>query len=62
MINLGTNVIKLGHTKTGDAILARDGQTPPPKLAQGARNWWRFPGNRVWLGGMLLFTMGNLLK
>lgn len=107
MINLGTNIIKLGHTKT--ELAAADGGDKPPKMSKEPRRWcgggggrtrgrsssravaralvqaaksrcavlpwtathalwlpvrcrWSFPGNRVWLGGMLLFTVGNMLK
>ncbi|KAL4430976.1 hypothetical protein ABPG75_006232 [Micractinium tetrahymenae] len=57
LINLGTNVIKLGHTRT--AALA-DG--PQPKLLRAPRRWWRTPGNKMWLSGMAAFGVGNLLN
>lgn len=63
MINLGTNIIKLGHTRTavyhsGDE---HNGEKAP-KLLRAPRRWWHYPGNKVWLGGMSMFTIGNLLK
>lgn len=57
LINLGTNVIKLGHTRT--AALA---EGTPPKLLKAPRRWWRTPGNKTWMCGMLSFCVGNLLK
>lgn len=57
LINLGTNVIKLGHTRT--AALA---QGPHPKLLRAPRRWWHTPGNKMWLAGMAAFGVGNLLK
>ncbi len=57
LINLGTNVIKLGHTRT--AALA---EGPSPKLLRAPRRWWRTPGNKMWLAGMASFGVGNLLK
>lgn len=71
LINLGTNVIKLGHTRTAShhhsttaaaAASSKGGKAAAPRALRHPRRWWRYPGNRVWLAGMSLFTVGNLLK
>lgn len=61
MINLGTNIIKLGHTR---AAVHKDGHNgeAAPKLLRSPRLWWRYPGKKVWLWGMSMFVVGNLLK
>lgn len=67
LINLGTNIIKLGHTRfavhaDGNGSNGSGGGEKAPRLLRQPRRWWRHPGNKVWLGGMSMFSVGNLLK
>lgn len=62
MINLGTNIIKLGHTRTARHCDEPECRARAPRLLKSPGRWWRYPGNKVWLAGMLLFSIGNILK
>uniref|UniRef100_A0A1D1ZR10 Probable magnesium transporter n=1 Tax=Auxenochlorella protothecoides TaxID=3075 RepID=A0A1D1ZR10_AUXPR len=59
IVNLGTNCIKLGHTRAAAAAAP----CPPSLLSSGAlAAYLRRPGQCMWLLGMLLFVAGNVLN